>query len=333
MLLNRVFKPWAKGMEYFRWKYQEYSTPFTSFPRAWTICDGHKIIAFNGYLPCQVKMGNRTVLAVQSFDTVTDPDYQGQGLFGILQDRVCEEMKKHNIAWVYGWTSPVGFKAFTLRAGWRVWANQRFLLRILNREKFLGDKTRNPLLVKAGELGMRLLFHAPPLPKGWNGKVVEVNIAKSGNEMDAFLERVQSAFGFIILRKREYIKWRLAHPYEKYKVFFAMTDNSIKGYMAARINEKENCLDILDSLVDNEDALHALLFHLEEAAQKEHLDLIRFRINEKHSYMKTYKKCGYFWSRTKFPLLGRSVSDDPYISAAIFGRHRNLHWSLMDRNE
>jgi len=112
-----------------------------------------------------------------------------------------------------------------------------------------------------------------------------------------------------------------------------MTDKSINGYMAVKVKGKENCLDILGSLVDNEDALHALLFHLEEAAQKEHLDLIRFRINEKHPFMKTFKKRGYFWSRTKFPLLGKSVSDAPYISAAIFGRHRNLHWSLMDRNE
>ena len=172
-LLHRVFKPWAGDADYFTWKYETYQISECQFPRGWIIEKDGKIVAFNGYLPRKIKVGNKMIWALQSFDTATDPECRGIGLFGKLQELIYAEMRNAEIPWLYGWASEIGFKVFTKKVGWTVWGKQHFLLRVLDPEWFLSSKTKNMFVRKSAALGMRLVFRPASLDQKWKGQVRE----------------------------------------------------------------------------------------------------------------------------------------------------------------
>lgn len=324
-LLNRVFSPWIGDNEYFTWKYSNLETDESDFPLAWIIEKQGKIIAFNGYRTRPLWLGNRRFWVAQSFDTVTEPDCRGQGLFGILQNSVYEEMKNRNIAWVYGWTSDIGFKVFTKKAGWEVWGNQRFLMKVINAKKYVGQKIRNPFLQFAPYLALSA-FGKILKPKGSPNIVIkEENLLPES--AGTICEKVCKNFGMIATRDVSYLNWRFSNPQSISRMLCAYQNQEPCGY--AVISEKDNYLHIDDCLAGSPDIMSGLLAEIEDIAKNHGKEIIRFRVNEKHPWSYIFMKAGYFWSDTSFPMLGKKLAEDDDFS---FDKS-NLHWTLFDRNE
>ncbi|MBF0396108.1 MAG: GNAT family N-acetyltransferase [Desulfobacterales bacterium] len=306
-LLNRVFKPWMGDENYFIWKYKKIDD--FSFPLAWIIEKDDKIIAFNGYRPRKIITYGKEFWSVQSFDTVTDPDYQGQGLFKLLQSSLYEKMRLSNIVWVYGWTSEIGYRAFTKKADWEIWGRQRYLMKVIKIKKlqFL------PYLILSKF--SRLSF--PSISS--KIKVKEKRIFPQS------FNNICKNFETIALRDISYLNWRISNPDMLYKLFMAYINEEPKGYII--ISEKDNCLNIHDLLSESPSVLFSLLSTIEHIAIKNKNDLILFRVNENHPYSKTFYRAGYFWSNTSFKMLGRKLFHNLPIST------NNLHWTYFDRNE
>ncbi len=322
-LLNRVFNPWIGDEEYFNWKYRK--TDVCNFPIAWIIEKNGKIVAFNGYRPRMLMSGGNKFWIVQSFDTATDPDCRGEGLFGILQNSVYEEMRRHKISWVYGWTSEIGFKVFTKKAGWKIWGNQRYLMKVLNVKKFVEQKVRNPFLrlVPYAALSIFGRLAKPGIVSGVEIKEEEI----FPESFDKTCKQVCYTFGMIALRDISYIRWKLFNPCIPYKLLCAYYNGNSCGY--AIIAQRDNCLDIDDLLAESSDILYSLLSKIEDIARKSEKEMIRFRVNEKHPWANLFKKSGYFWSNTSFKMLGKKLAEDTMLSFDV----KNLHWTFFDKNE
>jgi len=323
LLLNRVFNPWIGDENYFNWKYRK--TDDCDFPTAWIIEKDGKIIAFNGYRPRLLRLGKKFFLIVQSFDTATDPDCRGEGLFGILQNSAYEEMKKHKIAWVYGWTSEIGFKVFTKKADWKIWGNQRYLMKVLNVKKFVEEKVRIPFLQIAPYAALSIFekFTKPEIISGFEVKEEEI----FPESFDMLCNEVCHKFGMITLRDVPYIRWKLSRPNISYKLLCAYSGKNPTGY--AIIAERDNSLEIDDCLSASYSALSSLLSKIEDMALKKKNDMILFRVNEKHPCTNLFRRAGYFLSNTSFPMLGKKLSEDKELSFDV----GNLHWTFFDKNE
>jgi GNAT superfamily N-acetyltransferase len=329
-LLHRVFNPWIGDEDYFTWKYEMYHVSGCQFPRGWIIEHEGKIVAFNGYLPRKIKVGNKMIWALQSFDTATDPDCRGFGLFGKLQELIYAEMRKAGIPWLYGWASEIGFKVFTQKVGWTVWGKQHFLLRVLDPEWFIKSKIKNKFISKISSLAIYLLFRRRSTNPKWKGEVREENSFPKGTTR--LCEKWTKNFDLIAVRDRSYMNWRKANPFTKQRLICAYENKRLVAYLVHNITEDEE-IDILDCAWDNENALMALTSDVEKFANSANYKIIRYRITKDHENTRLFKRSGYFWSRSDFPMIGHCLDCDSDLKNLLWKENKSVYWSYFDRNE
>lgn len=328
-LLHRVFKPWVGEQEYFDWKYNTYRMQDCPFPTAWVMEHEGRIIAFNGYIPRKVKAGHETVWGLQSFDTATDPDFRGNKLFEQLQKQVYQIASKANIAWIYGWTSEIGFKVFTQKVGWTVWGHQGYLQRVLDTRHFLLSKYKNPLVVNLGSGAMDLILR--PARITWKGEIREEKVFSP--RVDALCMEAMSHFDMVAIRDVAYLNWRLSNPQANNRLLCAYEGQNMVSYLVLARSAKEEALDILDCLSISDEGLLSLLSRVEQMATESGSKIIRFRVNERHRLGPVFKKAGYFWSRTRFPMVGLCMTQSDENAKLIWKTDKTLHWTVLDRNE
>ena len=324
-LLHRVFSPWTGDQAYFNWKYKGFKPGACAFPNAWIIEDNRKIIAFNGYIPRLIRSKGKDYWAVQSFDTVTDPDYRGKGLFGILQNQAYEKMRQYKISWVYGWTSDIGFKVFTKKMGWNVWGKQQFLMKPLDTATFVRSKISYPLIASmiSPMLNLWNRITKPSVSNQYKINQTE-NLPDSASGL---LGKYNTTFTMAAQKSVEYVNWRASNPNDRLEFFTLQNiDGSFAGYAAFTI--RGNSLDVDDIVVDNKDALKSLLAAIEDHARRIDSAMVKFRVNVNHPWTGVFKRAGYFWSHTQFALLGKKLMDDGFQPQT-----ENLHWTFFDRNE
>lgn len=329
-LLHRVFNPWDGDASYFSWKYEGLSVADCPFPRGWVIEQEGKIVAFNGYLPRKIKVGERRIWALQSFDTVTDPDCRGRGLFGQLQQLIYQEVKKAGIPWLYGWTSEIGFKVFTRKVGWTVWGRQRFRQRVLDPAWFLQPKLKSMLLAQLAAPLMNLRFRPAVPDSDWQGKIFEKKTFPDG--IEELLERWMVKFELVAIRHREYLNWRLSNPLMKQRLICAYEGEQLVAYLVHNMTDADE-VDILDCVWINENGMLALLADLEKFARKRQHKLIRFRVTDDPNGALSFRKAGYFLSRTEFPMLGHCIDCDDSLRDLLWQDDKAVYWSYFDRNE
>lgn len=80
--------------------------------------DGDRPVAYYGVLPVTLLDGATTVLAAQSGDTMTDPEYQGRGLFTTLGQATYDVARAEGIAFVFGFPNANSYPGFVKRLGW-----------------------------------------------------------------------------------------------------------------------------------------------------------------------------------------------------------------------
>jgi hypothetical protein len=331
-LLDRVFNPWDGGNEYFSWKYKFNTDCNFNFPRGWIVEQDGKIVAFNGYLPRKIKIKNREFWALQSFDTATDPGCRGQGLFGKLQQLIYEEVEASKIPWIYGWASEMGFKVFTQKVGWTVWGKQRYLMRLLDPVWFLETKKiTNRVLARVGGKALDLYFRESN--KLIPSKSVQIRKEFTFPESVTKLCRKWSEnFDLIALRDKQYLDWRLSNPLVSQRLMCAFEKGQLKGYVVYKLDSGD-ALDVMDCVWEDTMTLYALLKSVEEYGRSVNKKIIRFRISTSSIIEQSFKKAGYFWSNTEFPMIGHCVMCDDNLKELLLAKNKSVYWSYFDRNE
>ena len=99
---------------------KKYNTAFTGVEYAGFIAyNNQKIpVAFYGVIPCFLQVDGKVVLAAQSADTMTHPDYRNKGLFvelALLTYQLCRET---GIKVVFGFPNQNSLPGFINKLGW-----------------------------------------------------------------------------------------------------------------------------------------------------------------------------------------------------------------------
>ncbi|MFH1756064.1 MAG: hypothetical protein ABIA59_10235, partial [Candidatus Latescibacterota bacterium] len=332
-LLDSVFKPWTGDEDYFAWKFQSYKLDLTTFPLVWIVRDKDKIISFNGFGHRRVKIGSSFHYAVQSFDGATSPLYKGKGLFSKINKIIYDEMARHNIAWVYGWGTPVMFKILTTKHNWQIWDAQCYLTKILNKDVYLKSKFGNPLLRGVMKVPLDIMSRRRGVRINPQIRVERLGDTGFSDDVSGLMSQVYDGFDIIGERDKEWLNWCLANPIREYASYSAYLDNNMVGYVVVMCNKEQNTYEIADCIGRNEDALFAMLDHLEKLALEEKKDRISYRINQNHPYIAHFKKFGYLRSKGEVPMASKVVNDEQAISKIIMHKDKNLHWCSFDRLE
>jgi GNAT superfamily N-acetyltransferase len=112
--------------------------------------------AFYGVIPCHFQINGKTVIAAQSADTMTHPDFRKKGLFQVLAKKTYDLARKLNIKFIFGFPNQDSYLGF-VKLGWKFLPDQLQVFsmktssvayaRLLKRLPFLSD-LYNSILVR-----------------------------------------------------------------------------------------------------------------------------------------------------------------------------------------
>ena len=97
------------------WRF--FSLPEGPVPAALAV-DGHKLGGSYTLWPAKLKIGSDVIKGAQSMDTMTHPDYQGQGVFTKLAEACYDIAAVDGYRVLYGFPNPLSYPGFTKRLGW-----------------------------------------------------------------------------------------------------------------------------------------------------------------------------------------------------------------------
>ncbi len=110
-LFAEVFRM-ERPLAHDQWKYGE--NPFGP-PLVVVAEDGNRVVGQYALWPTPLRLGATVYLGAQSLDTMTHPDYQGQGMFTRLASACYEAAAKRDVVAVYGFPNVASYPGFIKR--------------------------------------------------------------------------------------------------------------------------------------------------------------------------------------------------------------------------
>lgn len=81
--------------------------------------EGDRIIANYSVSPSYLQFGDKTIKCALSLNTMTHPEFVGQGLFVQLAQRLYAELKQQGYGMVYGFPNYISNRTFCTKLGWK----------------------------------------------------------------------------------------------------------------------------------------------------------------------------------------------------------------------
>ncbi|HEY2580713.1 MAG TPA: GNAT family N-acetyltransferase [Mucilaginibacter sp.] len=128
----------------------KYDTAFTSVQHTGYIAyDSGRAIAFYGVIPCFIRLNGSIILAAQSADTMTHPQYRNKGLFIELAKETFELCGKNGIELLFGFPNQNSLYGFVNRLGWTT------------------TERMSCFIISAGTFSWQRIFRKLPLLQTW----------------------------------------------------------------------------------------------------------------------------------------------------------------------
>ncbi|MFC2004675.1 GNAT family N-acetyltransferase [Chloroflexota bacterium] len=217
---------------HWKWKFEENPSGKSVIK---LMFDDKKLIGFYAVIPTNVQVGRNLVKAALSVNTMTHPDYRGQGIFAYLGKEAYQVCEQKGVKFVYGFPNNNIYQSRIKKLEWKGFGKMSVLQRDL---KIRGDV---------------------------------VSRAKNIHEIDKFDVRVNSLWGkvranycVIVPRTMDFLNWRFVqHPTTEYsKYIFADKVNDVVGYVVLKIYARGDEIQghIIDMLcIDEKDVVESLL--------------------------------------------------------------------------
>jgi len=228
-LFARVFKK-PIGAAHWLWKLRGYQLPFEN---VWLAVNGERVIAQYAGIPIRVQTTGGIRWAVQSVDTMVDPDYRRRGLFAATAKHAFAHWAEAGVAFVYGLPnehSRPGFEQLGLKCAFPLQWRQGYVrpFSALARRTNFNFPTR--LLDTLWQASLHLSRQSTK-----NVQLVEV--FDVGADFDQISRRMPLVDGFAFVRDREWVRWRyLQAPQLGYRLMLAREGQEPLGYAAYRLH-------------------------------------------------------------------------------------------------
>jgi hypothetical protein len=163
-----------------------------------------KPVALYAVFKNRMLIKGKPALGAQSFDTLTNSEFRGRGLFKTLASEIHENMSAHEIEVIYGVPNGSSYQGF---------------------QKYLSWSMLDPLPMLARPIGLRYIRVRTKLRKS---KLVPINSkpARCGTRINEVPKDVSDLFARSIsdnhtgvIRDYEYLTWRMQRPGATYNLF------------------------------------------------------------------------------------------------------------------
>lgn len=164
--------------------------------------DAGHIVGYYALLPTTLRLGGETVLGAQSLDTMTHPDYRGQGMFTRLAIATFDLAASRGIKALYGFPNAASYPGFVRKLNWHHVCDIARWTRVLHPSKLAS------MPAPVGRTADRLAVSVRSRSKS----AVVTNDWPDESELAALIERWRSTdpASCFVDRSVPWMKWRFA---------------------------------------------------------------------------------------------------------------------------
>ncbi len=263
-ILSLFMKVFGKEMSaaYWKWRFQNNPSGGIFIDLMWddNILAGHYAVS-----PMKTLVnGEKEYNTALSLTTMTNPDYQGKGVFVALANKLYSRLRENGFTMVYGFPNINIHRTRVKSLDWfDIYEIPTFSLDL----------------------------------EGYDRKHVDLKnvviLNKFDVRFDYLWEKVKADFGVITVRDRKYLDWRYSlNPQNKYYIFACVEGEDLSGYAVCK--KYKNEIDIVDLLtVNNPDVGMDLMKGIIGWAKNQDSKALNMWLNVTNSLHLALEKCGF----------------------------------------
>jgi len=275
--------------------------------------DKEKLVGHYAAIPMEVRVGDTTVKAIWSLDTMTHPDYRGRGVFVRLAKKVYEECNLQGYRFVYGFPNELIYPMRLKKLSWKGFGKMSILCKGL---EDCGNMNL-PCSVSSG---------------------YEINrIERFGDDVSLLWNKIKENYGVIVPRTKEFLNWRFVdHPELNYIIYIIKaTDEETIGYIILKIyaTESETKGHIIDILsIKNVEVVRQLIKCALIYFAKNEATNISCWMQDNNIYADVMKDEGFIRKKVQgsYPYFGVRIFNEEDIEVRSIESFPNWHLTMGD---
>lgn len=253
-LFEKVFgRPMGKteSEQHWRWEFLGNPVKPISIMLAW---DGDRLISQEAANLLRVSVNGAEHLGLLIFDSMTDPEYKGLGIFTETAKSLYKCQAEKGYEFVYGFPNANVVQARIKKLDWDIISPMPIHIRPIDVGPFVKNKTRNALLgTLASKVSKPLLGFPHNLISIPDNSIEIHQLKKFDKWADELWLRCCDQHKLWVIRDFKYLSWRYdMRPESQYNLFTAWVNNEIVGYVitTSQIRNEGKVCFILDILAD-----------------------------------------------------------------------------------
>lgn len=241
----------TESAEHWRWEFLENPVKPMTTMLAW---DGERLVSQEAANLLRFVVDGRDYLGALIFDSMTDPEYAGRGIFTETAKALYKYQKKKSCEFVYGFPNANVIQARIKKLGWNIISKMPIYVRPIDVGTLVRKKTGSALLeIIASKISSSFSTFMHNRTSILNHKI---EIRKDGHFdkwADDLWSRCFKQHKLWVVRDYKYLSWRYdMRPESQYNLFTAWLNNDIVGYIitTSQIRNEGKICFILDVMVD-----------------------------------------------------------------------------------
>lgn len=253
-LFEKVFgKPMGKTESVQHWRWEILGNPVKpiAIMLAW---DGNRLVSQEAGSLLRFSVNGAEYLGLLIFDSMTDPEYKGQGIFTETARSLYSCLTEHGYEFVYGFPNANVIQARIKKLDWNIISPMPIHVRPIDVGPFVKNKTHNSPLGNLVSKISKPLLNFPLNFKSILNSDIEIRLLKKFDKWaDELWAKCRDQHKIWVIRDFTYLSWRYnMRPESQYNLFTAWLNNEIVGYVITTSqmrNEGKVCF-ILDIVAD-----------------------------------------------------------------------------------
>ncbi len=276
---------------------EEWNWKFKSSKILIAVNDMDEVISLRPTVQIRLKFRDKTIISGMNVDVMTHPDYRRMGLFSTLVNESFKRLKEVGVPIVYTFPNNFSFPGYKKRMKWTYVDSIPLLIKILKPRNFIKRYIKNSHVQKCLNPVLDVFTSLIFTSNGSKNRNLSINQINFFNEdFDLLWQELSNQFEIAVIRDSKYLNWRyVERPGYNYRVFSAIEDDILKGYIVLR---EETMFDlklglVVDILASDNGTAYSLLLHAYEVFKDNDMDVMGCLMFDTSIYFDVLKKAGF----------------------------------------
>lgn len=328
----------AETPEHYYWKFHSFPGKIKSFEYGAWSRETNTLVGYYAALPYRYRIGDQTVACGMVCDVMTHSSARGQGVFTRLGKYATDDLKTSDISFTTGYPVRPEVIPGHLKVGWKIAFPLPTYIRLLKANALL-DARRLKVLAPIINVVLKAFLFCLRTPFASSGSYsATVKDAKGFVDLpgyDQFFADWSKGQRHLLVKDRDFWRWRLGAPGIEYKVICLYKDQTLIAIAVTRGTELKNIptLAILDLMVvpGHEQCLAFLHRQTELLAHQLNTDAISVMVSKTWARKYRLLRHGFLKTPFIFHLIFKRLSES--ISEDSLSREENWHLMWVDSDD